>query len=103
MKRVIAGKLYNTLTAICVAKSSYNGSCNDFEWFEEELYRTKSGAYFLCGEGGPMSSWAVPVGNNGTGGGSGIMPLSNAEALEWCENNDVDADVITKHFAIKEA
>jgi hypothetical protein len=28
--------------------------------------------------------------------------LSEAEALAWCEDHDVDADVIAKHFKVQE-
>jgi hypothetical protein len=28
--------------------------------------------------------------------------LSESEALAWCENHDVDADVIAKYFKVQE-
>lgn len=103
MKRVIDGKRYNTDTAQRIAGAESSCNPGDFRYWEETLYRTKKGAFFVHGEGGPMSRWSEPVGSNGRGGGSGIMPMSDAEAREWCENCRIDADVIAEHFEIEDA
>ena len=85
MKAIIEGKRYNTETATEVADFSNNYPSNDFHYYEESLYQTKAGNWFLQGEGGGLSKYAVPVGNNGSGGGSRIIPLSPAEAKAWLE------------------
>jgi hypothetical protein len=103
MKRVIEGKLYNTDTAQRIASAESSYSPGDFAYWEETLYRTPRGAWFVHGEGGAMSRWSEPVGNNARGGGSGILPMSDAEAREWCEENGIDADVIAEHFEIEDA
>ncbi len=86
MKRVIDGKMYNTETAEELA-SAHNGlNASDFDYVEESLYRTKKGAFFLGGDGGARSKYARRVGN-GTCEGSGIIPLTEDEALVWLEEN----------------
>jgi hypothetical protein len=102
-KKVINGKVYNTETATRVASYDNGLSHRDFGFCEEDLYKTKKGAWFLHGEGGAMSRWSRPVESNGRCGGSGIEVLTQAEALAWCEEHGVDADVIAEHFQVEEA
>jgi hypothetical protein len=98
MKATINGKTYNTETASPIASAGYPGSVTDFQNWDESLYLTAKGSYFLHGSGGPMSAYAEPVGNNGMGGGSRIIPMTKAEALAWCEQRECQ-DAIEQHFA----
>jgi hypothetical protein len=59
----------------------------NFSQFSETLYRKKTGEFFLYGEGGPMTKYAVAEGSNSWRGGSRIMPLSFHEAREWAEEH----------------
>jgi len=102
MKKVINGKVYNTETATQIANWDNGIYGSDFHACEETLYVTSKGAYFVHGDGGPATRWARPVGSNGRCGGSGIEVLSQREALQWCENHAVDADVISEHFSVEE-
>ena len=102
MKQVIEGKTYNTETAKEIASYGNSLAMSDFRYFDETLFRTKKGAYFLSGEGGAMSKYSRPCGDM-TGGGEGIIVLSVQEALEWCEQHDVGADRIEKEFEVEEA
>lgn len=88
MKKIINGKRYDTDTAEVVHDWSNGYYCNDFHYCEETLYKTKSGAYFLCGEGGAMSKYSRSLGNNSWGGGAGIEPLTPDEARKWLEDHD---------------
>lgn len=102
MKQVINGLTYNTETAEKI-HNEWNGlSRSDFRHCDETLYYTKKGRFFLAGNGGPMSKYAQPAGNM-TSGGSGIIPLSEAEALEWCETHGTSAGNIEKYFSVQEA
>jgi hypothetical protein len=87
MKKIVDGKVYNTETAECIAEWDNGFYGNDFKRCEESLYKTKKGAYFLAGEGGPMSKYARPVGNM-TGGGDGLEPITEHEAQKWLEDRD---------------
>jgi len=102
MKAVIDGKLYDEDTAFLVDQWDSSHDRSDFNWCSECLYRTKKGAWFVVGEGHANSRWAKNYGTS-RGPGEGIMPLSNSEALDWCETHGVDADLIVEYFEIAEA
>jgi hypothetical protein len=103
MKQVIEGKVYNTATAECVASAESSGSRRDFSYWEESLYRTKKGAWFTAGSGGPQTKFSRGAGSGSWTGGDGMEVLTESEALAWCERNGIDADIITSHFKIEEA
>ncbi len=88
MKRIIEGKRYDTETADLVADWWNKQGCNDFGYCAEDLYRTKKGVFFLYGRGGALSKYAVSVGDNGMGGSSEIIPMSEREARQWMEDHD---------------
>ncbi len=98
MKQVINGKIYNTDTATLICETgSRIHSRNDFQYEDSDLYVTKKGAYFIAGKGGAMSRFAKDTGN-GTAGGSGIVTVSQEEALSLAERHG-NSDIIEKHFA----
>lgn len=91
MKKIINGKLYDTNTANELASASHGEGPRDFRYYSESLYRKKTGEFFLHGSGGPMTHYAVSVGQNSWRGGEKIIPLSYKAAQEWAEKN-LDAD-----------
>jgi hypothetical protein len=97
MKKVINGSLYNTETAQCLGYVEPAGSNQrDFNYYCETLYRTKSGKYFLHGEGHGNSRYGEWHGNSG-GWGEQIRPYTPDEAREWAEEN-LTADEYAKAF-----
>lgn len=92
MKRIINGKTYNTQTATEIAHYSNGLGGGDFRNFSESLYVTQQGAYFLAGEGGPMTRYARSCGNM-TSGSEGIEHVSKREALLWCEEYDFTGEI----------
>lgn len=90
MKKVINGKVYDTKTAERVAEWDNDYPVNDFHHVDEELYRKKTGEYFLYGSGGPLSQYAEWHGNSGSGG-ERIIPLTYEEATKWAEEK-LDGD-----------
>ena len=84
MKKIIQGVLCDTSTAKFLGEASYL-SDRDFAHWSEELYRTKSGKFFLYGEGGPASRYAVTIGQNEWSGGEKIQLLSRETAMKWAE------------------
>lgn len=91
MKKIINGKKYDTETAKRMVTRN-NGYYNDFKYISETLYRKKTGEYFLHGEGGPMTVYAEPIGDNTWSGGEQIIPLKEREARRWAEEKiSVDA------------
>lgn len=87
MKAIINGKRYSTENAVLVGEVSH-GARRDFHAYTEGLYKTpRSGAYFLAGEGGPRSHYAVSCGQGEWRGGEKITPLDDDDALAWAEKN----------------
>ncbi|MBU2578273.1 hypothetical protein KKA69_05625 [Patescibacteria group bacterium] len=103
MKKVINGKIYDTKTADVIDEWSSHHNCGDFGHSAETLYRTKRGAFFVYGEGGPLTKWSIPVGSNGRGGSADIEALTRDEALRWCEERNTDSDRITELFGLEDA
>ena len=85
MKQVIEGKMYNTETATYVGSFQYLYP-GDFRYYYEELYRKKTGEYFLYGEGDGLSPYAEYCGS-GWCFGKDIRPMCLDEAKEWVEKH----------------
>lgn len=85
MRRVIKGKTYNTETSKVVGQWWNGLSAGDFNHCCETLYRNTKGAYFIHGEGGPMSKYAKSTGQNQWSGGEEIIPMTAEEAQAWAE------------------
>lgn len=90
MKKIINGKLYDTETAKSMGVDC-EGSPRDLDYLREELFQKRTGEYFLYGEGGARSKYAVSRGMNEWSGGEKIIPLSYKAAAEWAEEH-LDAD-----------
>ena len=84
MKKIINGKRYDTEVAEMLHETTY-GNPRDLQYFTEHLYRKKTGEYFLYGEGGAMTKYAVSSGQNSWCGGEKIIPLILSAAQEWAE------------------
>ena len=84
MKKIIEGLKYDTETAEEITEWSNHYNCTDFNHYEETLFRTKNGRFFLYGNGNANSPYAKPV-DNMRGPGADIVPLSDEEAIEWLE------------------
>lgn len=87
MKKIIKGKLYNTETAQIIGYWESTGSTSDFSHTREELYRKRTGEFFLYGKGGPMSKYSRSIGNNEWSGGEDITPLTWEAARKWAEDH----------------
>ena len=87
MKKIINGKVYDTDKAVCVGQWSNGCYTNDFNYCSEDLYRKRTGEFFLYGDGGPMSKYAESCGNNSWSGGEKIIPLTYEAAQEWAEEH----------------
>lgn len=87
MKKVINGKVYDTGTAELVGEWSNGRYTNDLGYCSEDLYRKRTGEFFLHGDGGAMSKYAVSLGDNSWGGGEKIIPLSYEAAQKWAEEH----------------
>lgn len=98
MKKIIEGKIYNTETANEIDTYYSGHPSGDFNRYEETLHKTKKGSYFLSGFGNAMSKYSESCGGNSWSGGSDIIALSEAEAMEWMEEYG-DADIMVREFS----
>ena len=97
MKKIINGRMYDTTTATIVGEWWNKLSKQDFRYCSESLFRKKTGEFFLFGEGGALSPYCESVDLNCWCGSSKIIPLTEEEAREWCENH-LDADEYIEIF-----
>ena len=98
MKKIIKGKRYDTETAEKVGFDCGGGNgWRDFGYWEETLYRKRSGEFFLFGEGGPATKYRKQVEMNSWSGGWEIQPLTVEEAKQWAEER-LDGDEYEEIF-----
>ena len=76
MKKIISKVEYDTDTAELIAKNTV-GEFGDEDGFEESLYMTKDGKYFLYTNGGEKSKYPKEA----------ITRMSAERAKAWQENN----------------
>lgn len=99
MKKIINGKMYDTDKATYLGYDMYAGP-RDFKYWREELYKKRTGEFFMYGQGGPDSKYAVAsVTGSGWDGGAKIIPLSVQKAREWAEAH-LNADTYANIFGI---
>jgi len=90
MKKIINGKRYDTDTAKKIAFWTTGGSMSDFRYAEEDLYRKKTGEFFVHGQGHSMTRWGVSQDktmhdSKPIGWGEDLQPLTEPEARLWVE------------------
>ncbi len=76
MKKIICKREYDTDTATLVKKYT-EGELGDAAGFEESLYQTEKGLYFLYVNGGEESPYAK----------EDIKSVSKAKAEQWLETH----------------
>ena len=96
MRAIIDGKRYDTDAALKVAAFSKGYDTRSFSYYEEGLYRTTRGAWFLAGRGNGLSPYARPFGDM-WGPGERITPMSEQDARGWLEAHE-EVDVLEVHF-----
>lgn len=90
MRKIIKGSLYDTDTAKKLGNWESCEDCREFSYYEETLYRTKAGKYFVYGSGNAASPYAN-VSESRSIGGQRITPIGEDAARKWAEEKlDVD-------------
>lgn len=79
----ILNVVYDTDTAQAFGSRESDSNPADPEWYRETLYRNASGYWFLAGEGGSRSRFAVEDNTPGRTGSAGIIPLGQSQAMHW--------------------
>ena len=76
MNKIICKKEYDTETATLIKKYSF-GTLGDPAGYEEDLYQTESGLYFLHVGGGEASPYPT----------EDIIRMAKTKVNEWIENH----------------
>ena len=76
MKKIICKKEYNTESATLIKKFTY-GYLGDPAGYEESLYQTPEGLYFIYVNGGESSPYTC----------EDIKRIAKAKTTEWIENH----------------
>lgn len=76
--------MYSTETAEKLGEYWNGLSKSDFKHITEELYRKRTGEFFLYGEGGPLSPYALTEWGERYGSEQ-IKPLTMEQAQAWAE------------------
>ena len=84
MRKHYKYKLYDTDTAIRIGVWVNGLSADDPNYIKEELFRKRTGEYFLYGEGGLMTLYGKWIGNTGSYGAN-IRPYTYEEARNWAQ------------------
>lgn len=94
LKKIINGKTYNTSTASLLSTYAYDKTRDEYAWQWEYLYQTRSGAFFLVGEGlsGYTPFGALLPGTNDYIRGHALLPLEVHQAKKWLEIRDCVED-----------
>ena len=95
MKLTINAQVYDTQKATPVAKSANEGA-SKLRSVVETLYRSRNGNWFLHGKGGALTEYAQQRAETITSG-ERIEPMTEDEALDWCEIHMAQA-AIERHF-----
>ena len=96
MKEIINSKRYDTEKAELIAQWSNRYNPGDFNYCEEDLYKTEKGAYFIAGSGGALSKYAKSFGN-GSCGGEEIRVCDEDQAFAWLEGTG-NTDALESEF-----
>ena len=100
MRKVINGKRYDTSTAKRLAERDNGNFTSNLDLVVETLYRTKSGNFFIHGEGGARTIYGKWVADNQVGGEQ-IVPISLDGAKEWAEKH-LDGNEYEEIFTVED-
>ena len=84
MRKIINGARYDTDTAKKLGHWESGEDCREFSYYEEFLYRTKAGKYFIHGTGNAASPYAK-ISDDRRRGGEQIIAVSEDAARKWAE------------------
>ena len=86
-KQVIGGSIYDTATAELIGWVYDNHIVDsDYEGIKRHLMRNADGRVFLFSLIGTMGNRPIEQ----------IVPMSDIDAIRWCDSNGIDADKILR-------
>jgi hypothetical protein len=100
MRKYYDGKVYDTERATLLAEFEHS-YYSQYDWYHEQLYRKRTGEYFLYGEGHAASPYCTYSADGGRDPGEKIRPMTYDEARAWAERN-LDVDDYDRLFGVPE-
>lgn len=101
MQKRIHGLMYDTETATLIAKTDNGYPVSDLKFARYELYKKRTGEYFLYGEGNAASECHhFNRSENAYEAGEIIRPLGIDDVKHWLEKyqDDFDHDIYEQEF-----
>lgn len=98
MQRVTDRTDYDTDNATAIATYDRNTTEGEYFYLVETLYKRDDGTYFLHGQGGALTAYATETDTGRRTGGDTIDPLTEADALDWCERRSIDSEIVMDEF-----
>jgi len=84
MRKVIDWKLYDTKVSTLICRATNHSYWGDY--WNERLYKTKNGVYFIAWEWGALTEYCISLGSGTLDGSSSIwVQHSIWEIMEWFE------------------
>ena len=87
MQAIVDGRKYDTTTAEKIV-SWDNGEHDPMKEYEETLYKTARGNFFVLKAGGAQSPAAVSLPGNARGMGAKIVPIAQFQLGDWMRENE---------------
>lgn len=100
MREIINGETYDTEeqgTKLIASHDCPGVACNELRYWEEDLYLTDSGRWFLHGTGGPLTLWSDLDGTGNRIQGTRIEPMTEERASRWLQDAG-EVEVWRRHF-----
>ena len=91
MKHIHNRNVYDTETAEQIAQTLLHHFCR------ETLYKTDEGEYFIYREEWSREQYVIMY-DEMEPAVTSLIPFSEVQALDWCEQNEVSADLILNEF-----
>lgn len=82
MRAVIDGQSYDTDLAREVARATSGRGTTDLRFFDEAMFLTANGAWFLAGRGNALTKYARRTGGC-LDSGERVIPLSSGDVYSW--------------------
>jgi hypothetical protein len=96
MRALIDGLRYDTDSAEEVARAASPRDAAHLCYYDEGLYVSGNGSWFLAGSGNAATKYASPFGHY-LGGGERIIPLQPRDARSWLEFHGL-LELLEAHF-----
>lgn len=102
-KYIIEGKKYDTETSKLIGSADGGGqSSSDGNYWQEKLYKSPKGQYWIEAEGGAMSKYGTRIDHSTFAYGFSQYLISVSDAEVWACENMSNVKKVEENFNIEE-